>query len=103
MVRARLAARALDLDELRVDLIGVNALHGAASAPGHEPYEVRLRVAARTQNRRHADYVAQEVQTLLTNGPYGGGGDFTHVREVVGVASVLLPRGLVEPRVTVLA
>jgi hypothetical protein len=70
--------------------------------PSGGAHEVRLRVAARTQNRRHAEYVAQEVQTLLINGPYGGGGDFMQVRDLIGVASVLLPRRLVHPRVEVL-
>ncbi len=103
IVRSRLRQRNLDLDDLRVELIGVNALHGAASPAGGEPYEVRLRVAARTQIRRHAEYVAQEVQTLLTNGPYGGGGDFMQVRDILGVGSVLLPRSAVTPRIEVLS
>jgi hypothetical protein len=102
IVRSRLAQRRLDLDELRVELIGLDSLHGAASPRDGEPYEVRLRVAARTQNRRHAEYVAQEVQSLLTNGPSGGGGDFMQVRDIMGVASVLLPKRLVTPQVEVL-
>ncbi|MGL4243033.1 MAG: acyclic terpene utilization AtuA family protein [Beijerinckiaceae bacterium] len=101
IVRSRLAQRNLDLDELRVELIGLNSLHGAASLATGEPCEVRLRVAARTQNRRHAEFVGQEVQSLLTNGPYGGGGDFTQVRDVLGVASVLLPKRLVSPHVEI--
>jgi hypothetical protein len=102
IVRSRLAQRSLDLDEVRVELIGLNSLHGATSPMDGEPYEVRLRVAARTQNRRHAEYVGQEVQSLLTNGPYGGGGDFMQVRDILGVASVLLPKRLATPQVEVL-
>jgi hypothetical protein len=98
IVRSRLAQRNLDLDEMRVELIGLDSLHGAAAPAAGEPYEVRLRVAARSQNRRHAEYVGQEVQSLLTNGPYGGAGDFTQVRDILGVASVLLPKRLVSPR-----
>jgi Acyclic terpene utilisation family protein AtuA len=101
IVRSRLAQRNLDLEELRIDLIGLNSLHGDASPMTGEPYEVRLRVAARTPNRRHAEYVAQETQSLLTNGPYGGGGDFMQVRDLVGVRSVLLPRALVSSSVHV--
>jgi hypothetical protein len=63
---------------------------------------VRLRVAARSMNRRHAEYVAQETQSLLTNGPYGGGGDFMHVRDLVGVRSVLVPRSSITPIVELL-
>lgn len=102
IVRARIAARGLDLEELRIDLIGINALHGPSAPLEGEPYEVRLRVAGRTANRRHAEYVAQETQTLLTNGPYGGGGDFMQARDVIGVGSVLLPRAVVTPRVEVI-
>jgi hypothetical protein len=105
VVRSRLAQRRLELDELRVDHIGLDAVHGAATpAAGNapEPYEVRLRVAARTQHRRTAEYVGQEVQSLLTNGPYGGAGDFTQVRELVGVRSVLVPREAVRPSVELL-
>ena len=103
IVRSRLAQRNLDLEELRIDLIGINALHGSASPQQGAPYEVRLRVAARSMNRRHAEYVAQETQSLLTNGPYGGGGDFMQVRDLVGVRSVLLPRADVRPWVEVLS
>jgi hypothetical protein len=102
VVRSRIMQRSLDLDELRVDFIGINALHGAGAPSDGAPYEVRLRVAARSQNRRHAEYVAQETQSLLTNGPYGGGGDFMQVRDLVGVRSVLMPRGWVIPQVEVL-
>jgi len=103
IVRSRLDQRRLDLDDLRIDLVGVDALHGPGAPMGGEPYEVRLRVAARSQNRRHAEYAAQETQSLLTNGPYGGGGDFMQVRDLVGVRSVLMPRGWIEPRVELLA
>lgn len=103
IVRSRLAQRHLDLDELRIELIGQTSLHGACAPAQGEPYEVRLRVAARTSNRRHAEYVAQETQSLLTNGPYGGGGDFMQVRDLVGVRSVLLPRHQVQASVEMLS
>jgi hypothetical protein len=102
IVRSRLEQRKLDLEELRIDLIGLNSLHGHASPSESEPYEVRVRVAARSQNRRHAEYVAQETQSLLTNGPAGGGGDFTQLRDLVGVRSVLLPRNQVTPTIEVM-
>ncbi len=102
IVRSRLSQRHLDLDELRIELIGLNSLHGQASPTEGEPYEVRLRVAGRSMNRRHAEYVGQETQSLLTNGPYGGGGDFMQIRDLVGVRSVLMPRDWVRPHVEVL-
>jgi len=101
IVRERLALRGLDLDEVRVDLIGLSALHAEASKAQEDPYEVRLRVAARSRDREHAAAVGAEVQTLLTNGPYGGAGDFMQVREVIGVRSILLERERVVPEVRV--
>jgi len=108
--RARLAARivAERLDmigvrplEIRYDLMGMNALHGEGLSAGPEPYEVRLRVAARTGSTDDARRVAQEVETLYTNGPAGGGGATVAVRQVLAMQSVLVPRELVQWRVAV--
>ena len=102
IVKSRLVQRGIATEALRVDLIGLSAVHGAASAPSADPYEIRLRVAGRCARRGDAEALAQEVQTLLTNGPYGGSGDFMQVRELIGVRSVLVPREAVEARVEVL-
>lgn len=84
--------------ETRFDLIGMDALHGPALSSG-EPYEVRLRVAARTATREEALRVAGEVESLYTNGPAGGGGAVKTVREVLAVASAFVPRERVVTRV----
>ena len=102
IVRERLALRKIPLEELRVDLIGHTALHAGASQPTQEPYEVRLRVAGRCANRADAAAVGEEVQTLYTNGPYGGASDFMQVREVIGVRSILLERERVKIDVRVM-
>ncbi|NTV88359.1 MAG: ABC transporter substrate-binding protein, partial [Burkholderiaceae bacterium] len=62
-----------------------------------EPYEVRVRVAARTPTRSLAEQVGQEVEALYLNGPAGGGGVTLSVREVIAVASALIPRDAVRP------
>ncbi|HEY2607360.1 MAG TPA: acyclic terpene utilization AtuA family protein, partial [Paraburkholderia sp.] len=98
IVRERLALTGVKTRELRFDLIGVNALHGDAAAAGHaEPYEVRVRVAGRTESLAQAVKIGNEVETLYTNGPAGGGGVTKSAREVVAVQSVLLPREHVKP------
>jgi hypothetical protein len=75
-------------------------LHGAQlSADAAEPYEVRVRVAGRTESLREAIRIGNEVETLYTNGPAAGGGAWKSARDVVAVASVLLPRHLAKPRV----
>lgn len=98
IVRERLAITGVDTSELRFDLIGVNALYGDALAAHHgEPYEVRVRVAGRAASAREAARIGNEVETLYTNGPAGGGGVTKTTREVLAVQSVLLPREQVNP------
>ena len=98
IVAERLRLAGVNTLELRTDLIGIDALHGAAS-PLVEPYEVRLRVAARTKSERDARRVAREVEALFTNGPAGGGGAFTSVRPVLAIRTALVARDRVSCRV----
>jgi len=101
VVEGRLERRGVEPEELHVDRIGIDSLHGDfGRRHAAEPYEVRLRVAARCRTERAARAVANEVETLYTNGPAGGGGVTTDVRRVVGIASTLIDRDLVEPTVT---
>ena len=100
IVAERLRLRGFAYDALDARLIGLDSLHGpGAGRP--EPYEVRLRVTGRTPDRKAAEAVGFEVSALYTNGPAGGAGDATSVREILAVQSVLLPRDLVQPGVEV--
>jgi hypothetical protein len=100
IVRERLKLTGVATSELRFELIGVDSLHGAqVAAKANEPYEVRVRVAGRTENLREAVRIGNEVETLYTNGPAAGGGAFKSARDVVAVASVLLPRELATPSI----
>ena len=107
--RARLALRIVEerlrligvpLRESRYDLIGVNSvcpdLHDAPLAP-----EVRIRVAGRTGTLEDALRIGREVESLYTNGPAGGGGATYSAREVVAIASTLMPRKRVVPTIVV--
>ena len=102
VMRSRLQRVGLGASEQRTELIGVNAMHGPLRGSDREPYEVRLRVAVRCATRAQAEQVGQEVEALYLNGPAGGGGATQSVREVVAVASALIPREAVTPRCTVL-
>ncbi|HHY6926157.1 TPA: acyclic terpene utilization AtuA family protein [Burkholderia ambifaria] len=98
IVRERLALTGVAATELRFDLIGVDALYGDATpAVRGEPAEVRVRVAGRAATAAEAARIGNEVETLYTNGPAGGGGAFKSTREVIAVQSVLLPRAAVTP------
>lgn len=95
LVKDRLTAQGLQYEDYRVDLIGMSSLHGLAEKRP-EPYEVRLRIAARSRNRKAAQAVGFEVRALHMHGPGGGGGaSDPRVREVLAVKSVLLPRNFV--------
>jgi len=100
VVRERLKMRGFSYPEIRVDYIGMSSLHGMGNGRT-EPYEVRLRIAARSSDRKAAQAVGFEVRTLHVNGPAGGGGGETGLKEVLGVKSLLLPRELVKPQVVV--
>lgn len=97
VVLKRLELMGVKMQDVRAELIGMDSLHGPRS--GVEPWEVRLRVAARCEDRLEAVRVGNEVETLYTNGPSGGGGASKSVRQVVAVASLLLPRDAVNPRI----
>jgi len=96
VARDRLERSGIASGDVRCDLIGVSAVHGEAmSAAVAEPYEVRVRVAARAPSREAAERIGEEVESLYTNGPAGGGGATRSVREVVAIASTFIPRALV--------
>jgi hypothetical protein len=99
IVRERLALTGVALDELDLSLIGCDAVDRGAGATGFEPAEVRARVAGRARTREAARSVAAEVEALYTNGPFGGGGATGSMRPVIAIASCLIPRELVQPRV----
>ena len=99
IVAERLKLTCVPFDKIRYDLIGVNSLHGDNRSAGHDPYEVRVRVAGRTRSMVEAVRIGNEVETLYTNGPAGGAGAWKSAREVVAMVSALLPRSMVSPSV----
>lgn len=111
--RARLAARIVqERMELRgfadlgprIDLIGLNSLHGEGAAiPAAEPGEVRLRMAARSMDRAGCEALLAEVEALWIAGPAGGGGFRGRMTPSVTTRSLYLPRERIRPRITVLA
>lgn len=95
IVSERLKLTGVKFDEIRYDLIGLNSLHKDNISAGHDPYEVRVRVAGRTKTMKDAVHIGNEVETLYTNGPAGGAGAWKAAREVLAMASTLIPRSLV--------
>jgi hypothetical protein len=102
VVRQRLVIGGVALEELRVDYIGMNSLHGEASLPpAHEPYEVRLRFAGRARQKRDAVKLGNEVETLVGKGPCASSLPRTSVREVLAIYSCVVPRAAIEPRIVI--
>ena len=70
-----------EAEDLHFDLIGLNAMHGSTSHDT-DPYEVRLRAAARFNDKVAARCLSREVESLYVNGPAGGSRrDPRHARE----------------------
>ncbi|MGH8841164.1 MAG: acyclic terpene utilization AtuA family protein [Advenella sp.] len=94
----------LDAQDLRIDFLGINAIHGDATpedAP--EPYEIAVRVAARTRTRDEAEKVGREVDGMAVSGIAHTGKRVPHqerTREIIGVWSSLVPRESVPATVT---
>jgi len=100
VVQERLRRRGLTYDEMRVDFIGLNSLHGNDASQCPEPYEVRLRIAARTPDRKAAEAVGAEVRSLHMQGPSGAGGGVNFgARQILAVKSMLIPREWVTPAI----
>jgi hypothetical protein len=109
IVRRRFGVIGLDLSDVRFDLIGVNSLFGdAGRATGQRDTEcvdnrdVRLRVAGRTATEEQARIIGREVEALYTNGPAGGGGARAYSRQIVSIASILIPESDVTETATYL-
>jgi len=100
VVKERLRRRGLTYEEMRIDLIGMNSLHANDAELCPEPYEVRLRIAARTPDRKAAEAVGAEVRSLHMQGPTGAGGGINFgARQILAVKSVLIPREWVRPEI----
>ena len=98
VVVRRLELAGVAAEEIRCDLIGLDAIPGPRPpAADARPSEVRARVAARTSTHRDAVRIGNEVEALYTNGPAAGGGVTKSAREVIAMFSALVPRDLARP------
>jgi hypothetical protein len=101
IVEERMKLTGVQTSELRFDLIGVDSVHhGPTVGQGPEPAEIRIRVTGRCASMKEAIRIGNEVETLYTNGPAGGGGAFKSAREIIAVVSTLIPREWVQPAIS---
>lgn len=87
---------------LRIDLIGVNALHATARHDPSDAQDVRLRAALRADSRAQAELLLWEVESLLCCGPAGGGGYRGQITPSVITHSAYIERAQVRPRIEVI-
>ncbi|MGM8899301.1 MULTISPECIES: acyclic terpene utilization AtuA family protein [unclassified Psychrobacter] len=91
IIQKRLDAQNIEPVEIRYDFIGLNSLYGNEIPDTQEMLEVRLRVAARAGDHVIAKAIVREVESLYTNGPAGGGGIRSNIKEIVSIGSILIP------------
>lgn len=92
--------RSIPAGDLHIDFIGLNSMHGEAlSTPAADPYEVRLRAAARFFEESEARTLMYEVESLYVNGPAGGAGVTTSMRQNIAMEPAFLPRECIAPTI----
>ncbi|OSQ43679.1 acyclic terpene utilization AtuA family protein [Thalassospira sp. MCCC 1A01428] len=102
IVRERLKITAVDCQEIRCDLIGLDAVLGAYTGDIATIPEIRARFTARTSSLADAQRIGEEVESLYLNGPAAGGGVTRSARQIVGIVSGLIDETLITPTLTML-
>lgn len=107
IIRKRIEYLKIPVQELRIDLLGVNSLYPKELARQLSDYdekrhEIRLRVAVRTVDRKSAARVGNEVEALYLNGPAGGGGARKYIKPLIGILSVVVPEELIKVQVQIM-
>jgi len=106
IVRERMREVHGHTEALRLDLIGLSALHATAShgLPAHAEQctDVRLRAALRTPSRDMAENLLEEVESLWLGGPAGGGGYRGHITPAVTTQPIYVDRDTITVRTELL-
>jgi len=99
-LRERFKLLGVEFEELRIDYIGVNTLHGEAVEIEDKHYnEVGMRVAGKAKTRQAAEAVRREATHLWTQGPIGSSfGTPMNVRPVIRLWPTLVPRDAVRTK-----
>ena len=93
-LRLRLAG--LASEDVRIDLVGVDSIIGAASLPAPNALpEVRVHVSARCPDAEIAQMIEDEVYSLTLSGPAGGGSVRSERRPSLAVIDGFIDRTLV--------
>jgi hypothetical protein len=97
ILRERLTRHPGFAERMRIDIVGLDALHQTARAGEVEPEDARVRVAMRSADRAAIETVLWETEAMLCCGPAGGGGYRGQIVPSVVTHSALVPRESVRP------
>ncbi len=101
IIMKKMRRKGLKAEEVRIDYIGVNALHLAVAETDPDKLkdlnEVVMRIAVRTLTKEEAYKLVPEIAPLQLNGPPGASffGGRAKVQEVIGLWPTLIPRDAV--------
>ena len=102
IIMKKMKRKGLKADEIKIDYIGLNALHlnvaNMDSDYVKDLNEVVLRISLRTQDKSEAEKIVPEIAPLQLNGPPGASffGGRAKVQEVIGLWPTLVPRDAVK-------
>ena len=86
--------------ELRFDIIGLSSID-SRTRNAARPHELRLRAAGRFKDEAAGHRLMREVESLYLNGPAGGAGVTSSIRESIAIVPALIARELVCPTITI--
>ena len=98
IIMKKMKRKGLQYEDIRIDYIGLNALH--LDVAEIDPKEVKdlnevvLRIAIRTKTKEECAKIVPEFAPLQLNGPPGASffGGRAHIQEVIGLWPTLIPR-----------
>jgi hypothetical protein len=105
ILRRRLDLLGLEFDEVRTEILGLNALTEDERQPAETLEEVQLRISVRGQDREAIEAFGREIAPLILTGPSGVtgfAGGRPRPSEVIAYWPALIPKDRVQPEVTVL-
>lgn len=106
ILRKRLQNLGLEFDLIHTEFVGVNATHGhLAGEPPKDIPEVQLRFGVRGQSKSSVERFTKELAPLILTGPpavTGFAGGRPKVEEIMAYFPALIPKNLIETKVTVI-
>jgi hypothetical protein len=87
---------------LRIDLIGLNSIHGTATTRASDTQDIRVYTTYQDFDRTAVETVMWEVESLLCCGPAGGGGFRGQITPKVVTHSAFVERGMIAAQTQVL-